>query len=166
MQDVMFSKRHDLSLKNGGEHQSEMAVSYYLQNKCEIVCHHIWQMLKTSHCLTWSLSPWGMRAARARCGGPDCALIVNPMHHRTVEQLLARDLGDGYQIVTWTFGCSFSCRCLWNSLDFRMLCDTTPNMSFSLANPREPSPGKERSNPTRRTSQCVLIFVVFPALVC
>lgn len=28
----------------------------------------------------------GMRAARARCGGPDCALIVNPMHHRTVEQ--------------------------------------------------------------------------------
>ena len=41
MQDVMFSKRHDLSLKNGREHQTEMVVSYYLQNKCEILCHHI-----------------------------------------------------------------------------------------------------------------------------
>ena len=28
----------------------------------------------------------GMYAAKKRCGGPECCLIVNPMHHRTVEQ--------------------------------------------------------------------------------
>ena len=33
----------------------------------------------------------GMRAAQGRCGDANCALIVNPMHHRTVEQSLGSD---------------------------------------------------------------------------
>mmetsp|Transcript_11955 Transcript_11955/g.24287 ORF Transcript_11955/g.24287 Transcript_11955/m.24287 type:complete len:228 (-) Transcript_11955:132-815(-) len=28
----------------------------------------------------------GMDAARARCGGPGCALITNPVHHRSINQ--------------------------------------------------------------------------------
>ena len=103
------------------------------------------------------LAPWGMRAARARCGGPDCALIVNPMHHRTVEQLLARDLGDGCQIVMWTFGCSFSSRGLWNTLDFRMLCDTTPNMSFS----QRAKPWQRKIKPNWPTSFCCVFVPCF-----
>lgn len=41
----------------------------------------------------------GMRAALRHCSDTNCALIVNPMHHRTVEQLLGglRHVGLGNQ---------------------------------------------------------------------